>query len=143
MGKTAVFGPGHPDFDNQLDLFSMPESSNDGAGPPTEKIESAPCPRCAGSSDRTIPAVAPSEPDLQSSPAKECDLCQGTSTITIRLTLVEGYWWDKASEVVITASSYGKACEKLKLSEYPLLETNFDDRLEPYYVPHGGYAPGR
>lgn len=140
MGKHIPFGPGHPDFDNQLDLFdlepedasSQPDTS-DGAEVPS--VVNLPCPWCCGYVGLATVQDAVMQPEppraVTGNAGPACLLCQDSASVPVRLQRAAGKWWDDANQRVVSAESLDLARRKVAGGE-PL----------PLYVEHGGYAPG-
>lgn len=150
MGKHIPFGPGHPDYDNQLDLFAQVEpeladldqadllqepAACEGEMFPYDITCKIPCPACIGQ--------GPDQASLQlavTSPARyrellpggdgdaSCLLCQGKAEMDARLRRADGFWWDCEMLCVIKAVTIDKARRKAKGSD-----------LTPLYVEHGGF----
>ncbi len=151
MGKHIPFGPGHPDYDNQLDLFEQvePELADLDQADLLQEVPACegemflyditckiPCPACIGQ--------GPDQASLQlavTSPARyrdllpggegddSCLLCQGKAEMAARLRRADGFWWDWEMLRVIKAETIDQARRKAKGSE-----------PTPLYVEHGGYC---
>lgn len=151
MGKHIPFGPGHPDYDNQLDLFEQVESeladldqadllqepaACEGEMFPYDITCTIPCPTCIGQGpDQTALQLAVTSPAryrdllLGGDGDASCLLCQGKAEINARLRRADGFWWDGEMLRVVKAETIDQARRKAKRSSEPT----------PLYVEHGGY----
>ncbi|MBU2952178.1 hypothetical protein [Marinobacter sp. F3R08] len=151
MGKNIPFGPGHPDYDNQLDLFEQaePELANldradsrlevsacNGEMFPYDITCKIPCPTCVEQDldlavlQRTVSATNGYQdlpPSLRVDQA--CLSCRGKSEVMVRLKRMDGFWWDGEMRCVIKAETVVQARRKAKGFE-----------PTPLYVEHGGYC---
>jgi hypothetical protein len=151
MGKHIPFGPGHPDYDNQLDLFEQlePELADQNQADLLQKAPACkgklfpcditckiPCPVCVGEGpDEAVLQMAVTSParyrDLLPGGDGDvaCLLCQGKAEMAARLRRADGFWWDWELLRVIKAETLDQARRKAKGSE-----------PTPLYVEHGGYS---
>lgn len=145
MGKHIPFGPGHPDWENQLDMFDQLDAAladlhQVHPGPlahsemlPRDTVGYIPCPWCIGAADlEELQRAALSDGTPRGGyPAgdPECLLCEGKSELPARLRQADGYWWDWDKQVMFKAGGVEQARRKAKGSE-----------PTPFYVEHGGYC---
>ena len=145
MGKHIPFGPGHPDWENQLDMFDQLDAAladlhQVHPGPlahsemlPRDTVGYIPCPWCIGAADlEELQRAALSDGTPRGgNPAgdPECLLCEGKSELPARLRQADGYWWDWDKQVMFKAGGVEQARRKAKGSE-----------PTPFYVEHGGYC---
>lgn len=112
MSNRIPFGPGHPDYDNQLSLFADTEereSSSDLKRPQS-------CPACCEDSSKASEAF--------------CSLCGGKGVILVKLRKVPGFWQCQQTGTLVKADTEKAANRKL----------GKDRQVVPAYVEHGGYC---
>lgn len=152
--KQIPFGPGHPDFDNQLPLFddadepvlnlreqNSPVGHPEGGHWPANAVVKAPCPHC-----RPIESLQPiflessgSNNTGQRERSVACPACNDKGCVQMKVARIDGVWMDKVKQIEIRAASLEQAYRKVKLSR-PESGTGQPERIVPFYAEHGGYA---
>lgn len=127
MSKSIPFGPGHPDYDNQLDLFDQCAidqvafwSQSDMW--PKYRAGLLPCPSCNCKTSLEVIqiAICMSSKDPVTAPGNahhfdsSCVVCAGKAKVSVRLMKIEGLWWNRAGRDVVIASSLEKARRKIE-----------------------------
>lgn len=151
MTSSTSFGPGHPDFDNQLDLFESamapPKPATQGSEQlstseagrdsyPAEVICQTPCTACVSASfglaslQMAVKLKARSQSPISEYNADDnCPLCHGTGSVRSKLARIEGHWWDWGQGRIIRAETSDLAQRKTD-----------GVKVTPLFIEHGGYS---
>lgn len=157
MKDTIPFGPGHPDYDAQLDLFDHSDGglverderlTGDQEDWPANAEIRFPCSFCIASAPFQM--IQPLRGRLQAQernqeplPDNLCPVsgvvCNGDDPTVLRFRRTESFWFDACSDALIKAESWHKAVKKAggdpARKDCPIALS-----IHPFYSEHGGYG---
>jgi len=157
MKERTPFGPGHPDYDAQLDLFMHSDNclderneriTGDQEGWPANAEIRFPCSCCIA--DAPFQMIQPFRDRLQAQERHQEPLhdnlspmsgvvCNGDDPTVLRFRRAESFWFDAHSDALIKAESWHKAVRKAggnpARKDCPIALS-----VHPFYSEHGGYG---